>query len=288
MLDSEIFNTFDEKRGEFRSYGLTCEIWRPDLMGRPDRHNEIEINYLPQGMLTYLFQGSKITVPEKSLTLFWGLVPHQIIGHTGPSPYYVCTVPLADFLGWKLPSFFVDHILKGEMIIEDQGGHPFVDEFTFKNWIKDLSTEDGHHVTLLEIHARLLRMASRITLYQTGGTSNIHSTEISKVEKIALYIAKNYHHPIKVADVGRKVDLHPDHANVIFKKAFGMTLNEYLIQQRISHAKRKLISTDESITDILYECGFNSISRFNAAFRTLNDCTPREFRKRYTFPKQDS
>jgi len=287
MLDSENFNTFDEKRVEFRPYGLTCETWRPDLMGRPDRHNEIEINYLPKGMLTYLFQGSKITVPEKSLALFWGLVPHQIVGHTESAPYYVCTVPLAGFLEWKLPSFFVDRILKGEMVIEDKGGDPLVDEFSFKNWKEDLSKEDGHNVALLEIHARLLRMSKRVPLYQQDGASIIHSNQISKVEKIALYIAKNYHRPIKAADVGREVDLHPDHANVIFKKAFGSTLNGYVIQQRISHAKRKLISSDDSITDILYGCGFNSISRFNAAFRNMNGCTPRDFRKRYRSQKKD-
>jgi len=32
---------------------------------------------------------------------------------------------------------------------------------------------------------------------------------------------------------------------------------------------------------IAFECGFNSINRFNAAFRKINKCTPREFKKKY-------
>ena len=46
MSDSEKLKTFDEKRDEFKPYGLTCEIWRPQLMPKIDRHNEIELNYI--------------------------------------------------------------------------------------------------------------------------------------------------------------------------------------------------------------------------------------------------
>lgn len=37
MLDSEMLKAFDEHRGEFKPYGLTCELWMPDLMRKPDR-----------------------------------------------------------------------------------------------------------------------------------------------------------------------------------------------------------------------------------------------------------
>ena len=71
MPNPESLYTFDEKRNEFKPYGLTCELWMPDLMRKPDRHNEIELNYFTSGSITYLFQGSKITIPGKSLSLFW-------------------------------------------------------------------------------------------------------------------------------------------------------------------------------------------------------------------------
>jgi len=103
-------------------YGFTCEKWIPRVMRKPDRHNDIEINYLTKGSITYLFQGTKLTVPKQSLTLFWGLVPHQIIEHKGSSPYYVCTIPMTQFLDWKLPSLFVERVLKCDVIIENTGG----------------------------------------------------------------------------------------------------------------------------------------------------------------------
>jgi AraC-like DNA-binding protein len=281
MRNPEVLHAFNELRSEFRPYGLTAEYWVPHLMKKPDRHNEIEINFLPDGSLTYFVQGSKIAIPEKSLTVFWGLVPHQIIDYTGSTPYYVCTIPLTLFLGWRLPSIFVDRVLKGEIIIENSGSHSFFDDFLLKRWIEDLSASESRKGTLLEMQARLFRMADRIISHIECEHVQIHSSEISQVERIAMYIAQNYTRPIKTADIGKEVGLHPDYANVVFKNTFGMSLYEYLIQERISHAQRKLISTDMSITEILYDCGYNSISSFNAAFRKINKCTPREFRKKY-------
>lgn len=281
MSNSEILNTFNEGRNEFKPYGFTCELWTPGLMRKPDRHNEIEINYFAEGSMTYLFQDKKITIPAKRLSIFWGLVPHQIINYEGNSPYFVCTIPFSQFLEWKLPVSFVDRVLKGEVLFEVSEESSMHDEFLLENWIKDINKNEFVEVTLLEMHARLFRMAKSNLSKKVNNHSPIYLNEISKVEQIAIYIAQNYSNPIKVSDIGKAVGLHSDYANSIFKKAFGSTLSEYIIEERISHAQRKLVATDTSITEIAFECGFNSISRFNAAFLKINGCKPREFRKRY-------
>lgn len=281
MQDSEKLNAYDAQRRAFRPYGLTCELWQPDIMRKPDRHNEVEINYFKEGSLSYLFQGSKITIPERSMTMFWGLVPHQIVDFSANTPYFVCTIPLTLFLEWRLPVHLTDRVLNGDIVIEKPGDHSDDDVSSIKNWTRDLASGDVKEVTLLEIHARLLRLADRILPTEQNSRLQIHTGDISKVERIALYIAQHYCHPIKAIDIGKEVGLHPDYANFVFKKAFGTTINEYIIRERISHAQRKLISTDESISEILYACGFNSISRFNAAFRKINSCTPRDYRKNY-------
>lgn len=281
LPNSKILKTFNEKRSEFVPYGLTCEIWSPCLMRKPDRHNEIEINYSPESTITYLFQYKKITIPAKKLAIFWGLVPHQIINFEGTRPYYVCTIPFSQFLEWKLPDSFVDRVLKGEVLFETSEDSSTFDEFLLNNWVEDLNSNNTSEVAVLEIHSRLHRMA----VSNLSKKENIHSptlpNEISLVERISIYIGQNYQTPIKVAEIGEAVGLHPDYANALFKKAFGCTLYDYIIEERISNAKRKLVASDKSITEIVFDCGFNSISRFNEAFKKINNCTPREFRKRY-------
>ncbi len=274
-------NTFDESRNEFKPYGLTCELWSPSLMKRPDRHNEIEINYFPEAGITYLFQGRKVIAPPQKLTVFWGLVPHQIIDFKNASPYYVCTVPFSVFLEWQLSTSFVDRLLKGEVLFEASEDHSGYDEFLLKNWLKDINGKGSIGVALLEIHARLSRMSIGNLSIERNDHVGLQANEISHVERIAIFIAQNYSSPIKVSDIGQAVGLHPDHANTIFKRTFGSTLSEYITEERISHAQRKLVTTHKSITNIIFDCGFNSISRFNAAFLKINGCTPREYRKRY-------
>ncbi|GAB3229059.1 helix-turn-helix domain-containing protein [Algoriphagus aestuariicola] len=274
-------SSFDESRNEFKPYGLTCEKWVPSFMKKPDRHNEIEINYFPEEGITYLFQGRKVIPPPRRITVFWGLVPHQIIDFEKANPYYVCTVPLSLFLEWKLSTSFVDSLLKGEVLFEDKEENSKYDEFLFKNWLNDINGDGSSEVALLEIHARLCRMSVGNLNQDRMENLAIQPNDISHVEQIAVFIAQNYSEPIKVSDIGKAVGLHPDHANSIFKKTFGSTLSEYITEERISHAQRKLVATDKSITDIVFDCGFNSISRFNAAFQKINKCTPREYRKSY-------
>ena len=77
---------FDQRRRDFTPYGFTCERWTPARMPRPDRHNEIEINLLTGGALTYLVGGRKVRVPAGRLAIFWAAIPHQIIETQGLRP----------------------------------------------------------------------------------------------------------------------------------------------------------------------------------------------------------
>ncbi|MEX1014844.1 MAG: helix-turn-helix domain-containing protein [Candidatus Paceibacterota bacterium] len=278
MQNSEILHSFDENRDAFKPYGLTCEIWKPNLMSKPDRHNEIELNYFPDGTITYLLQENKITIPSKRLALFWGLIPHQIVHYEGNSPYYVCTIPFSHFLEWNFPPTVVDRVSKGEVLMEVSEEYADYDEFLLNKWIRDIDHAQAVDVILLEMRARLNRLAMNNISGKQSNPFSTKSNENTHVEKIAMYIAQNYQKPISVSDIGQEAGLHPDYANTLFKKAFGCTISEYIIEERISHAQRKLVTTDENISSIAFECGFSSISWFNASFKKMNGCTPREYR----------
>lgn len=280
LRNSEILKSFDEKREVFKPYGLTFEKWKTSLMGKFDRHNEIEINYFPQGGISYFFQNHKVEIPAGRMAIFWGLMPHKIIAYEEETFYFVCTIPLTLFLSWELPSSFVNTLLKGEVLIEEACNNQDFDTQLFENWLNDSHMGNAAKASLYELQGRLLRMCERVSV-NNQATTTIHTNELNLIEQIAIYIAKNYNNPIKISDIGKSVGLHPDYANAIFKKTFGRTLSEHITIERITHAQRKLITTDSSILDIALDCGFNSISSFNASFRKLNNCTPREYRQQF-------
>ncbi|MDC7235096.1 MAG: helix-turn-helix transcriptional regulator [Spirochaetales bacterium] len=62
------------------------------------------------------------------------------------------------------------------------------------------------------------------------------------------------------------------------KKLTNMSPIQYLQFLRIQEAKKQLQSTDSSITDIAFDCGFSSSQYFNRIFRKYTDMSPRDYR----------
>lgn len=291
MADSEIRNayTFDEERSELEPYGLTCERWRPSLMGRPDRHNELELNLVRNGTLTYMHRGKCVTLDPGHLTIFWALHPHQIVDFDEKDVYYVATIPFTTFLQWRIPITFRKRIIAGAMLKEADEDVARLDEVMFERWLGDIGSNSPEPVDamLLEMEARLRRLALS---YETvdGDDESARAQEsagsdgrMSKVERMAVFVATHYRKDIKVREIGEAVDLHPDYANVLFRETLGMTLSDYLLEHRVAHAQRMLATTDEKVASIAFASGFGSISRFNAAFKSSSDCTPTEFRQKH-------
>ncbi|SFE48451.1 AraC-type DNA-binding protein [Paenibacillus algorifonticola] len=64
-----------------------------------------------------------------------------------------------------------------------------------------------------------------------------------------------------------------------FKQAVGVTPNQFIHRLRLQIAMHLLKTTSKSITDIAFECGYNSIHYFNKHFKQYSEVSPREFRK---------
>jgi AraC-like DNA-binding protein len=253
-------------------------------MRRPDRHNEVELNFLTKGSLTYLLSGAKVTVGPRRLVAFWAAVPHQILGYRDLRSYYVATVPLAWVLTWELPGGFMKALLEGRVVQDADPDRSELDLAALERWRRDLRAgrPEIRDAVLLELRARLLRLAlggrpsSPTVRSARRGPPKLH---LSRAERMAAYVALNYTGPLKADDVARHVGLSADHASRLFKESFGVTLGAFLTQHRVAHAQRLLVTTDAKVVSIAFESGFGSLSRFNAAFRSLCGCTPREYRR---------
>jgi AraC-like DNA-binding protein len=159
----------------------------------------------------------------------------------------------------------------------------------FAQWAADLRkpAKETNDIVMLEMEARLRRLAAALpTLPSPLGQTRprqraLQDGGLNKVEQMACLIARRYTESLQVEEIGRTVGLHPNYAMSLFKKTFGTTLIDYLTHHRISHAQRLLATTDKKIVEIAFSSGFNSISRFNEAFRRACGCSPREYRLRH-------
>lgn len=95
------------------------------------------------------------------------------------------------------------------------------------------------------------------------------------------YIDANIQEPLNLERLADEFHMSTFHFCRKFKESLGLTLTEYLTQQRIDLAKDALRETDHRITDIAYDVGFQSLSQFNRSFHKLTGMAPSVFRRRY-------
>jgi AraC-like DNA-binding protein len=269
---------FDATRDPFSPYGFSCQIWQPTLMPKPDRHNEIEFNFLSCGSVTYLMGGQRTKIQAGRIALFWAAIPHQIVAWEGEEPYFVVTLPLAWFLSSGVSAAFAKVVLKGGLVIDTTPLATDADQF--QRWETDLKAKDEvrERAALLELQARLLRLAHNQARAPKARRS---SPNLSRADQLACHIAQNYHQPLNADDIARACGLHPNYAMNLFRQAFGTTMTDFIVQHRISHAQRLLVTTNDAVADIAFASGFQSLSRFNQAFRRACECSPREYRRRH-------
>jgi AraC-like DNA-binding protein len=67
----------------------------------------------------------------------------------------------------------------------------------------------------------------------------------------------------------------------IFKAQFGMSVNSYLTDVRITHAKQLLRFSDMSVEQVGHSCGMSDANYFSRVFRKVEGCSPAEFRRRW-------
>jgi AraC family transcriptional regulator, melibiose operon regulatory protein len=284
---------FDPNRPDFTPYGFTCVRWSPSPMRRPDHHNEIELNMLYSGWVTYLLGGQKVRFEAGHLSAFWAAIPHQIIDYGQSTEYFVATIPLSWFLQCELPEKLTQPLMRGEVLVDASGKRADFDLTLFAQWEADLQRghESAKDIVMLEMEARLRRLAGCLPSPQVQKRRNqrlsLQAGGLNKVEQMACLVAQRYTEPLTVTEISKAVELHPNYAMGLFKKTFGTTLIDYLTHHRVSHAQRLLATTDQKIVEIAFSSGFNSISRFNEAFRRACGCTPREYRVEHETSETD-
>ncbi|HHV98679.1 MAG TPA: AraC family transcriptional regulator [Clostridiaceae bacterium] len=89
----------------------------------------------------------------------------------------------------------------------------------------------------------------------------------------------NYGSDLDLRRAAEASNLSVSHFSRLFKKATGMTFKNYLSFYRINQAE-EMLSTARPISEIAFECGFNSIASFIRAFKQYKKCTPSAYRKK--------
>lgn len=96
--------------------------------------------------------------------------------------------------------------------------------------------------------------------------------------KVRRIIDINYPSPINLSMLSSILVYSPSYIDRSFRKIFGMSVNQYLIQTRLNAAKSLLWSTNNKVRDISESVGYNDYFNFAKQFRKQFGLTPTEYR----------
>jgi len=243
-------------------------------------HEAIEISVFEYGSVTMLYGGRSVTIPENRLVVHWGILPHQMLERDPQSLVVGIHLPLSWFLQWDRPATLTARLLNMELLLEPEQMAPCSDLALLKNWHRLLQKygKDAQDVVLAEVRARLLRLALEKDNRSNTELSLTAHHASSSFHRALEEITKHFREPLHIAQIAKKAGVSPRHLARIFSENTGQTINHYLTQLRLSHAQRLLVTTDRTVTDIMYDAGFTCPTHFYKVFRQQTGCTPRQYR----------
>ena len=274
-------------RVESNEFGLAVGRVLPPAFAEVRRlrlhvHSELELNLVRSGGFKYVIGGDMHVMPPGRLACFWAGIPHGLVTTEPATDYLWLTLPLATFLRWQLPSEFISRLLSGAVVFSEDAGSGGEDAYMFERWLDTFeSSPESSNALLLEIQARLWRLVRA-----TGETSSSARVEPAgamighHVEAVTRYINDHFTEPLSVQAIAAKVGLHPNYLMRIFKRGCGITVWEYVLRLRVAHAQRLLTTSQETVTDVALECGFESLSSFYYVFQRLSQWPPGAYRRR--------
>ena len=136
-------------------------------------------------------------------------------------------------------------------------------------------------ISLLELLYELSLADDSVVLSSTSFAKIETQSESRRVQKVQKYVRDHYNEEIRLKDLAKMVGMTSVAFSRFFRQRTGRTLSEYIIEQRLGHAARLLVDSTQTVAEICFDCGFNTLSNFNRLFKRSKGCTPKVFRDNY-------
>ncbi len=98
------------------------------------------------------------------------------------------------------------------------------------------------------------------------------------VDSVKTFITYHRFSEIKVKDIADALGYHEKYLSAVFHETEGVTLKRYLIHMRLAEAKRLLLETDYTVSEVAYYLNFPSPHNFSRFFRQETGQTATAFR----------
>ncbi|OZG74263.1 hypothetical protein BTA51_04400 [Hahella sp. CCB-MM4] len=274
------------------SPGTSCEriefyFGSPEEMHYSHQHSHLELNILLVGQLEVTYADEDILLTAGSIACFSALHPHWLHSISGDALSLQLRIPLFTLPCLPDNELFRQFLIRTTPYISDISN--LVHLSTAERWAQELACKDDRLQELVidEIGLMLRRLLVDTPYSEAAqGHSKSLCRHLVHSHNMVEFIIRNYRQPITINDIAESVGLHRNFAMNVFKKSVGMSLLEYLTSLRVNHARRLLLHTRDQVTNIAFDSGFTSITRFYEVFSKYYRESPLQYRKQHSLLEQ--
>ncbi|MDY3929108.1 MAG: AraC family transcriptional regulator [Clostridia bacterium] len=245
-------------------------------------HSQIEIIKILDGELNIRLNNHEYTARKNDIIFVNSETVH---GAEPKDCVYVCLVFHPEFLEISDNSskFFIESLINHEYVINEFFGSADTPFHRSVDSIFEAMTHKSSGYKFMVIGALYQMFGTIINCKLYNSAENLPyitgDKNVPKLKKVLTFIRKNYDSQISLDDMAAAAGMSPKYFCYFFRDMTKKTPVEYLNSYRIEKASRKLLNTDNSVTDIAFSCGFNDLSYFIKTFKSIKGITPAKFRK---------
>lgn len=139
------------------------------------------------------------------------------------------------------------------------------------------------------IYAKDMKICEKLTALLALLMEEIQNPELKGIRfsnrrdlhEVREYLGQHFSEKISLEHLSDQFFINKFYLTRLFKEQFGVSVNSYLLQARITHAKQLLRFTNLSIEEIGQKCGMNDANYFSRMFKKTEGITPGEYRRKW-------
>ena len=104
--------------------------------------------------------------------------------------------------------------------------------------------------------------------------------ETKVIENIKEYVKGHLRGDIKLQELAEHVALNKTYMCTVFKQETNLTIWNYIVLERMTLAREKLLNTTDKVYEIANFVGYEDVNYFSTLFRKHFGMSPLDYRKR--------
>lgn len=257
-------NNFSVKFMEFYNCAYLTPHW----------HEHLELVYFLSGECDYTCNGKTFSVTAKDFVIVNSTEVHSFT--SANSVNYFCIL--------IYPEFFSDVNYNNKTVLENiVHNDKFIYSIMRTMYEEYSKNEKGSDMILkgsaYQLMAYLMRNCTAAELSEKD--SGFQALRLDRLNKISSYISSHYQEKITTVQLAKLCYISQVHLCRFFRNNMGKSPVEYINEYRIQKATIMLLNTDETISVIASNVGFEDVNYFSRTFKKIQKESPANYRKNH-------